>query len=243
MFLIFGILFILYYFICGFIAGFDLSILWVWPAAGCFFILIHVMNRKNILPKAVKILKVLIYIGVIVFITLETVIASGFLCKGTGNLDYIIVPGARVKGDKPGQALEYRIVGAYKYLSDYPDTKIIACGGKGSGETVSEAECIRSELVKSGIPENRIYIEDKSTNTGENIKYTFDKFPFLKNKDIKIGIVTNNFHIRRSTYLAMKRSSAKIYGIPVRYSIILLPHSMMREVCAIIVDTIQGNII
>ena len=45
----------------------------------------------------------------------------------------------------------------------------IYTGGKGGNENISEGECIRRELVAMGIDPSRIYVEDQSTSTAENV--------------------------------------------------------------------------
>ena len=45
-------------------------------------------------------------------------------------------------------------------------------GGQGSGEDVSEAEAMKSYLLKKGLEDERIIEEDQSVNTDENIAFS-----------------------------------------------------------------------
>ncbi|MCD7909341.1 MAG: YdcF family protein, partial [Clostridium sp.] len=67
-----------------------------------------------------------------------------------------VVLGAAVKGDTPGQALRGRIEAAARYLKENPRTTAIVSGGKGPGEDITEAECMERELVRLGVPPERI---------------------------------------------------------------------------------------
>ena len=62
-------------------------------------------------------------------------------------------------------------------------------------------------IVKHKIPKNKIIMEDKSTNTYENFKYSKEKIESHSKNDIKnlnIKVVTTDFHSFRSFMLAKK---------------------------------------
>ena len=63
----------------------------------------------------------------------------------------VIVLGCQVKGTSPSLMLNSRINAAYKYLSENDDSVCVASGGKGNNEDISEADCIKNELIKRGI--------------------------------------------------------------------------------------------
>ena len=74
-------------------------------------------------------------------------------------------------------------------------------GGRGSDEVISESLAIKNYLIEKGIKENQIIIEDKSTNTIENMKFSKAKIDELK-KDAKISFSTTNYHVFRSGVIA-----------------------------------------
>ena len=128
------------------------------------------------------------------------------------NADYIIVLGARVKGTVPSLALQFRIDQAAEYLKKNINTIVIASGGQGPGEDISEAESIKRELVAHGIDESRILLEDQSTDTYENIGFSKKFIP----RDARKGlIVTNDFHIYRAKMIA-KNEGLEISGLPAK---------------------------
>lgn len=145
------------------------------------------------------------------------------------NADYLIILGARVKGTIPSLALEARIQAAADYLMKNKETIAIASGGQGPGEDISEAESIKRELVLLGIDESRIVLEDRSTDTNENIMFSKIFIP----KGAKSGlIVTNNFHQYRAQMIA-EDHDLKVTGIPAKTPRIAIPKSYSREYLAI----------
>ena len=59
--------------------------------------------------------------------------------------------------------------GIWLYENGYVDY-IIVTGGKGDGESISDAEAARNYLISEGIPSEAVIIEAKSTITEENIE-------------------------------------------------------------------------
>jgi uncharacterized SAM-binding protein YcdF (DUF218 family) len=166
----------------------------------------------------------LIYVG-----TLHYKISQYSKVEPPENADYIIILGARVKGSVPSLALAGRINSAADYLKDNRNTMAIASGGKGPGEDISEAESIKRELVGKGIDEARIILEDRSTDTYENIEFSKAFIP----ENAKTGVVvTNNFHVYRSIMIA-KGQYLDVYGLPAPTPIQAIPKSYIREYMAI----------
>ena len=172
---------------------------------------------------------------------------GAMLQKPEQGLDYIVVLGAQVKGNRPSLALSHRIWEAAEYLEENPETKAILSGGKGTGEDISEAQCMRQELEKLGISEERLIEENKSTSTQENIAYSYallqvDSRKETEQKEIKIGIVTNNFHIYRGTAIARKKMNCQIQGIPAKSNRFLQMNYLVREFFGVVKDKLVGNL-
>lgn len=145
------------------------------------------------------------------------------------NADYIIILGARVKGTVPSLALQARIDSAATYLKANSQTIAIASGGKGPGEDITEAEAIKRELVEQGIEESRILLEDKSTDTYENIGFSKKMIPENAKKGL---VVTNDFHIFRAKMIAEK-NELNIWGLPAKTPIQAIFKSYTREYLAL----------
>ena len=143
----------------------------------------------------------------------------------------VIILGCQVVGENPSLMLYDRMTAALDYIKENPESKIIASGGKGSGENISEALAIKRFLVKSGVDESRIYLEDQSVDTYQNLNYSAN---VIKNNNLKkeVVVVTDGFHEFRGVNYA-KRSGLKAfaYSCNTRWYFSLSYYS--REVLAI----------
>lgn len=151
--------------------------------------------------------------------------------------DYLIVLGARVKGEAPSLSLRYRINTAAQYLEDNSQTIAIVSGGKGNGENMSEAEVMKLELIEHGIPEHRILMEDKSTSTEENIAFSKTFIPAKAKKGL---IVTNDYHVYRAVSVARK-AGLSVQGLAADTPKRALIQSYIREYVALTVYFIKGR--
>jgi uncharacterized SAM-binding protein YcdF (DUF218 family) len=145
------------------------------------------------------------------------------------HADYIIILGARVKGEIPSLALQYRIDAAANYMKKNKETIAIASGGQGPGEDITEAEAIKRGLLKHGVDSKRILLEDKSTDTVENITFSKKVIP----DHLETGLlVTNDFHLYRAKSIA-KSQGLNLQGIPAETPTVAIPKSYTREYLAI----------
>ncbi|WP_026566917.1 YdcF family protein [Bacillus sp. UNC41MFS5] len=172
---------------------------------------------------------VLVTLGLIYFGFLQFKISQYSHKEVPKNADYLIVLGARVKGTVPSLAFASRINAAAEYLKKNKDTIVIASGGKGPGEDISEAESIRRELLDQGISEARIILEDQSTDTYENINFSKRLIPKGKRHGL---VVTNNFHLYRAVSIA-RDYGLEVKGLPAETPWIAVPKSYSREYLAI----------
>lgn len=115
------------------------------------------------------------------------------------HVPYLIILGAKVNGTEMSLALLYRANKALEYLKKNPTTKVVVTGGQGPGEEITEAEALQSYLLENGIESNRILIEDQSTSTYENLKFTRELYNIRE-----AVIVSNDFHLYRAIELAEK---------------------------------------
>lgn len=148
---------------------------------------------------------------------------------------YIIIHGAGLLADGTMTPLLKRRVD--KALAIYhkckKKPKIVASGGKGSDEKISEAEAISNYLLSKGIARDAIILEKKSTNTYENLKYSKEILDELENHGYyKCIFVTNNYHLLRTAFYARKLNlHAK--GIGCRTAGYYLPSAFIREYLAV----------
>ena len=76
-------------------------------------------------------LKAFFYIFVFLFLVIESFIVKGFFEKGSKDLDYIIILGAKVNKTTPSLSLQYRIEEAGNYLMENEGTVAILSGDRG----------------------------------------------------------------------------------------------------------------
>lgn len=183
------------------------------------------------------------YLAVVIsLVTVYILILQTFMYRYShmelpSHADYLIVLGARVKGEAPSLSLRYRIDRAAQYLEDNPQTIAIVSGGKGNGENMSEAEVMKLELIEYGIPEHRILMEDKSTSTEENIAFSKTFIPAKAKKGL---IVTNDYHVYRAVSVARK-AGLSVQGLAADTPKRALIQSYIREYVALTVYFIKGR--
>ena len=150
----------------------------------------------------------------------------------------IIVLGCKVRGENPSLMLRKRIMAACEYLAENPDAVCIASGGQGSDELISEAECIRRVLVENGISDRRIIIEDSSTSTDENIRFSMEK---MKENGLSgsVTIVSSEYHLLRATMIGSKYG-LEVFTIPSDTAVWLLPTYWLREIFGVTYQFIFG---
>lgn len=154
------------------------------------------------------------------------------------NIDYIIVLGAGIRSEEVTPLLKSRLDKGLMYLKDNPKAKFVVSGGQGPDEPVSEAFAMAKYLRSQNIPDSQIIIEDKSTTTYENMKYSkikIDNDWSDKTRKPNVLFTTNNYHVLRSTtYADMAKLKAHGAGAPTSYY--FLPSALLREYAAILVQ-------
>lgn len=230
---------IAFYFLIGFYSRFGLSIQWIWLAAGAALIVAGLLTRAPVPRWLRNAWRALLLTGLALLAVLEGLVISGMSATAPPGMDYLMVLGASVYADGPSPALTRRINAVMDCLDRHPDAVIIATGGQGDGEPITEAQCIRDELVSRGVDPARILMEDRSTNTWENM--TFSK-ALIDRDDAAVGIVTNNFHVWRSLRLARRAGLKNVHGIAAEYTGPTLIHFMVREAISIAVWFLRGRL-
>lgn len=106
----------------------------------------------------------------------------------------VVVLGCQVSANgEPTVMLRDRIDAAYRYLSEHPESRCVASGGQNDNEPISEASCIRNTLVARGIHPDRIYLEDRSRSTEENLMFSAE---LIRKEGLptRVAIASDNFH-------------------------------------------------
>ena len=122
---------------------------------------------------------------------------------GKGEDVAVVVLGCRTY-QTPGKMLRKRLDSAYEVLSALPESAGVMCGGQGPNEPRSEASAMAEYLVNKGVSAARLYLDESSANTEENIenmKAILESEPALAGR--RLVVVTSDFHLLRARRLLM----------------------------------------
>ncbi|WP_035783487.1 YdcF family protein [Butyrivibrio sp. MC2021] len=220
----------------------------IWLAAGAFFSLCFFLAGKGRWGKCPKKLRVVAYIllgiGLSVFLICQCCILSHFFDKGEPDLDYVIVLGAQMRSTGPSVIYKYRLQKTKEYLDSNPETICITTGGQGFNESMSEGEGGRDYLVSLGVDPERILVENRSLDTVQNIENAMEiiRSGSSDDNELKIGIITNGFHVFRGVHIAKRITDAKVCGIAAYMQFRFIPNNMVRECFGILRDFFAGKL-
>lgn len=248
--------------------GTSFAFIWLFFAALLLFLVYgrwYYSRNTDRIPRWVPVSVVTTCVaGVVILAVLCVLVFLGAASSDKQNLDYVIVLGARVKEHTVSNSLKMRLDKAMEYVEYNPDTVLVLSGGRGPGESVSEAEAMRQYLEYNGVRPEQLLIEDQSVSTVENIAYSKIIIQEHRNKDkkelvplsrrttsvpyaiapdkpLEIGVLTSNFHIYRARLTAEKWGIDNVYGISADSDPVLFIHLCVRECASIIKDRLMGN--
>lgn len=201
----------------------------------CYKLLRLLAKRRAKTARVLRIcLNVCLCLGLLVAAVTFGFIASASTGQPDEPCEYVIVLGAGVNGTTPSLILSERIQRAYEYLTENPDVICIVSGGQGPNEDITEAKCMFDHLTAKGIDPARIWQEDKSTSTRENIRFSLDVIE-AKNgtRPTSTAIVSNEFHLFRAGLFAQEQN-LEICGVPARTGwLSLRVNYFLREIVAV----------
>ena len=274
-FLLYAVFAFLYSTVVVYASGKATSFLWFWPLtcglalAAAVLLFLVLINRMPRLKTPAVVLSILFWICLAVFGIVETIVFSAGRKAVSSGADYVIVLGAQVRGEYPTLVLNARIKAAAAYLKENPQAVAVASGGQGTGESISEAEAIRRGLVRLGISDERILLEDASTSTAENLRFSAEVIQQYEKKKAEVianatantadadeivgdkkpirfvsknvVLVTNDFHVFRATRLAKNLGYTDVEGLGATDFFAVTIQYYVREFFAITKEVISGN--
>ena len=169
-----------------------------------YYLLDLLQNRR---PKAARLLRrlltCLLCLGILIFAVTEAFVIRASRGDPHEKCEYMVVLGAKVNGTAPSLSLRDRINAAYAYLNEHPDVTAVLSGGQGPDEGISEAQCMFNELTAMGIDPDRLWLEEKSTSTWENLNFSLDIIEEKTgDRPDTIGLVSSEYHLFRAGLLA-----------------------------------------
>lgn len=144
----------------------------------------------------------------------------------------VIVLGCRVREDGASTMLKTRLNATLTFLQNNPEVKCILSGGQGNDEPVSEAEYMFDWLTERKIDPSRLFVEDKSTSTEENLEFSKSVIE-QEGLSPNITLVTNEFHQYRAYRFAKENGFTNIYSYSAKTPWYVFPTYFVREICGV----------
>ncbi len=154
--------------------------------------------------------------------------------------DYIIVLGCGIRRDgTPSPILRGRLDRALAFAREQETETgkgpvFVVSGGRGPDEVISEAESMRSYLLSRGVPEELILLEDRSTDTAENMRFSKEKI-LADGKAGRIAYATTNYHVFRAG-LKARRVKMRAVGMGAPTKWYFWPNASVREFVGLLTE-------
>lgn len=183
-----------------------------------------------------KWLRYIIYLGLILLVVVEGTIIYYGQNRDLSESDYVVVLGAGLKGERMTLSLKERVEKALECAKDNKNSYIVLSGGQGPGESIAEAEAMKRYLLENGVEEKRLLLENKSTSTMENFKFSkeiIEKHSGKTLENLNIKIVTSNYHVFRSNIIAKRQGYDNSNFNSNKTNLLLAPNYFFREFFAL----------
>ena len=164
--------------------------------------------------------KMIIILVIIICLAIIAIFGINFFVKATTrdqilteteaskleDVDCIIVLGAGIWGDKPSPMLEDRLLQGISLYENNVSAKIIMSGDHGRKE-YDEVNTMKDFAIEKGVPSEDIFMDHAGFSSYESIYRAKEIF-----KAEKIVIVTQEYHLYRSLYIA-NQLGLEAYGV------------------------------
>ena len=145
----------------------------------------------------------------------------------------VIVLGCGIRGERVSVGLAKRLNKAAEYHKKNPDAVIIVSGGQGPQEDITEALAMKRYLVDKGIDESKIIMEEKSTSTITNFRYSRE---IMEREGLSLSsvvFVTNAYHVYRAASYAKDEGFLEVNHLGTDIIWYTIPMNYMREMLAV----------
>ncbi len=176
-------------------------------------------------------------VGFVAFVVYSNFYAWWFGRHG-GRVDAVVVLGGALRGAKVspllGRRIERGLQVARREWDAGREVPLVMSGGQGADEVVAEAVAMAEYAIELGAPSERIWLEDRSTTTRENLELTAQ---LLRDKGIDgpIAVATNDYHAFRAATM-MRRAGVPGYAVGYLTARYYWPAATIREYLAVLRD-------
>ena len=154
--------------------------------------------------------------------------------------DFLIVLGCGLQRDgTPTPLLKGRLDLALQFWREQRQetgrtARFVCSGGQGPDEVQSEAASMCDYLISKGIRADRILIEDRSSDTAENMRFSYNIIREIK-PGAKAAFFTTNYHVFRAGLKARRvKMRAVGMGAPTRWY--FWPNAAVREFVGLLTE-------
>lgn len=197
-------------------------------------------------PLLFALLAVAGYIGfVFTLVTLYAVVYSRFTPR-PGHSAIVVLGASVARGTVPpllASRLDKAIQLYHRERSAGYTPFVVASGGQGPDEPVSEAHAMATYLREQGIPDDLLIEEDRSTSTRENLTFSRELLA-QRAADGRLLVVTSSYHALRAAIQSRRlRLPAQVAGAATaRYYV---PNAFLREFVALFAEhkILHGTVI
>ncbi len=212
----------------------------LWVAGGVFFALFAYFRARlpQKVKKGVEIVLLVVCILLLVLVGFMLHAAYGNAPPEENAPQTVIVLGCQINGDQPSVMLKRRLDAALVYLNEHPNSTVIVSGGQGDNEDYSEAYVMAQYLQNNGIDVARILLEDKSTNTKENLAFSAQIIE-QQGLDTRVVVATDAFHQLRARWMG-QNEGLTVYAVSSNAPLALQPLYYLREFLALFKALLLG---
>ena len=182
-----------------------------------------------------KIISAVLAVGIVAILAFGSFLA---IYGSHDTADYteqtVIVLGCGIRGERVSVGLAKRLNKAAEYHGKNPEAMIIVSGGQGPQEDISEALAMKRYLVEKGIPEEKIIMEDRSTSTITNFRYSREIMEKEGMSPDSVVFVTNAYHVYRAASYAGDEGFEDIAHLGTDIIWYTIPMNYMREMLAVV---------
>lgn len=266
---ILGILCLMYYGVIVIYsgAGTSFSAIWIILALG-FFAAAAVMKFyprfRDKIPVQLEVAVITFFSAIaFIFVVVELMMGFSSISFQKESVNYVIVLGAQVRGNKISRTLERRLDKAVEYAAYHPNTVFVLSGGQGDDEDVTEASAMYRYMKSRGVPDYQLLLEESSRSTYENMVYS--KILITERERLRRQRCARPWRNTVTFFRRMRRSRSawasspaistnsgqkgiarhvgipNVSGISAKSDPVLFAHFCVRECFAILKDKFVGN--
>ena len=142
----------------------------------------------------------------------------------TKDADYVVVLGYALDNNTITDTLQMRLDKTVDYAKKNPNSHFVLCGGITGNNKISEAEVMYNYLLGKGVDSSRMTLENKSTDTIENIRNCKQ----YVESNSKIVVLSSNYHVYRASKICDK-AGLDVHTLGSKAPLLLLPNQFLHE--------------